>query len=323
MRITPLEIRKHTFDRSFRGYDTESVEAFLLSLSQEWERVGDDIRQSKQKLEVAEREIVRMKEIENSLFKTLKAAEEAQGQLNLKVQSEIEQIKENAKLEAEEILNEARKSAKMIVSDAENKAKFLVEEAVNDLKNYERDFKAMEKYKEFLVVELKRFANDTLEKVAKFEDNLSTRTNIQQIESVKAVPEISTSRESVSLPVAIPEKVVATTFVKQETLLQEVPLFSNLSDTKNETEINFEPANDFDDENEELPQVSKILEKKEQTVFNAKADELVREMRTVKVKPRKTGKDDGLPTVSSVMEEFGKDNSSGITNGGGSFFDDL
>lgn len=323
MRITPLEIRKHTFDRSFRGYDTESVEAFLLSLSQEWERVGDDIRQSKQKLEVAEREIVRMKEIENSLFKTLKAAEEAQGQLNLKVQSEIEQIKENAKLEAEEILNEARKSAKMIVSDAENKAKFLVEEAVNDLKNYERDFKAMEKYKEFLVVELKRFANDTLEKVAKFEDNLSTRTTIQQIESVKPVAEISTSRESVSLPVAIPEKVVAPTFVKQETLLQEVPLFSNLSDSKNETEINFEPAIDFDDENEELPQVSKILEKKEQTVFNVKADELVREMRTVKVKPRKTGKDDGLPTVSSVMEEFGKDNSSGITNGGGSFFDDL
>eukprot|EP01136_Pigoraptor_vietnamica_P041941 Opistho-1_new@15519 len=100
MRITPLEIRKHTFDKSFRGYDTESVEAFLLSLSQEWERVGDDMRQSKQKLEVAEREIVRMKEIENSLFKTLKAAEEAQDQINVKAQSEVEQLKENARIEA-------------------------------------------------------------------------------------------------------------------------------------------------------------------------------------------------------------------------------
>jgi len=325
MRITPLEIRKHTFDKSFRGYDTESVEAFLLSLSQEWERVGDDMRQSKQKLEVAEREIVRMKEIENSLFKTLKAAEEAQDQINVKAQSEVEQLKENARIEAEEILNEARKNAKMIVSDAENKAKFLVEEAVNDLKNYERDFKAMEKYKEFLVVELKRFANDTLEKVAKFEDNLSSRTTFQKIENVveKSVSPVSPSNEVKSTVVEEPTKQIPTVPVKEEVFIENTPLFAKAEESKNETEILFEPANDFDDENEELPEVHKILEKQDQVIFNAKADELVREMRTIKVKPRKPGKDDGLPTVSSVMEEFGKDNSSGISNGGGSFFDDL
>ena len=73
MRITPLEIRQHTFTKSFRGYDSESVDGFLLSLSQEWERISEDMRQTKFNLEVAEREILRMKEIENSLFKTLKA----------------------------------------------------------------------------------------------------------------------------------------------------------------------------------------------------------------------------------------------------------
>ncbi|MEA5260598.1 DivIVA domain-containing protein [Arcicella aquatica] len=306
MRITPLEIRKHTFDRSFRGFDTESVEAFLLSLSQEWERVGEDMRQSKQKLEVAEREIIRMQEIESSLFKTLKAAEEAQDKISLKAQAEIDQLKENAKIEVEEILNEARKSAKMIISDAENKAKFLVEEAVNDLKNYERDFKTMEKYKESLVEELKQFANDTLEKVAKFEDNLSSRTNFQKIENVTVA--------------ILPEPVVK---VAITTPIKETPLFPTEETSENNTNIVFEPANDFDDENEELPEVSKILDKKDSTVFNAKADELVKEMKTIKVKPKKLGKDDGLPTVSSVMEEFGKDNASGISNGGGSFFDDL
>lgn len=306
MRITPLEIRKHTFDRSFRGFDTESVEAFLLSLSQEWERVGEDMRQTKQKLEVAEREIIRMQEIESSLFKTLKAAEEAQDQISLKAQTEIDQLKENAKIEVDEILNEARKSAKMIISDAENKAKFLVEEAVNDLKNYERDFKTMEKYKESLVEELKQFANDTLEKVAKFEDNLSSRTNVQKIENVtEAIFPEPVAKAEVAIPV------------------KETPLFPKEETPENDTRIDFEPANDFDDENEELPEVSKIVEKKDNTVFNAKADELVKEMKTIKVKPKKPGKDDGLPTVSSVMEEFGKDNASGISNGGGSFFDDL
>ena len=78
MRITPLEIRQHTFDKSFRGYDTESVDAFLLSLSQEWERVAEEVRVTKQLLDKAEQEDTRVKEIESSLFKTIKVAEEAQ-----------------------------------------------------------------------------------------------------------------------------------------------------------------------------------------------------------------------------------------------------
>jgi cell division initiation protein len=339
MRITPLEIRQHTFDKSFRGYDTESVDAFLLSLSQEWERVSEELRQSKQQLEVAEREIIRMKEIENSLFKTLKAAEDAQQEINAKAQAEANLITDKAKQEAEEITKDAQKTADMVISEAENKAKFLVEDAVNDLKNYERDFKAMERYKDYLVVELKSFANDALDKVTKFEERINSRTNearlnelnIKVAEKAEEIP-VSIIETTPEPQVVVPsepiitaeeESVATIVDVQQETLVAETQ-----AAVKEETEIDFEPANDFDDENDELPTVHAIVQplatsEQPTELFNEMADSLTKEMKATRGRPRKITKDDSLPTVSSVMEDFTKDTPPAISNGGGSFFDNI
>jgi cell division initiation protein len=380
MRITPLEIRQHTFDKSFRGYDTESVDAFLLSLSQEWERVSEELRQSKQQLEVAEREIVRMKEIENSLFKTLKAAEDAQQEINAKAQAEADLITDKAKKDAEEITAEAQKSADMVISEADSKAKFLVEDAVNDLKNYERDFKAMERYKDYLVVELKSFANDALDKVTKFEERINSRTNearlndldikISEKQAEIIAPTVTVSEIPVEAVVQEVENVegnkVAEPIVEQlisvpvteietvtETIEEQIPA---VVESVKETEVDFEPASDFDDEDEELPTVHAILKEEEAKLptvssileendselptvnsilsqehhselnslpFNEVADNLTKEMKAVRGRPRKIGKDDNLPTVSSVMEEFAKESPAAISNGGGSFFDNI
>ena len=44
MKITPLEIRQKNFEKKLRGYDKDEVSAFLLSLSNEWERLVDVLR---------------------------------------------------------------------------------------------------------------------------------------------------------------------------------------------------------------------------------------------------------------------------------------
>ena len=370
MRITPLEIRQHTFNKSFRGYDTESVDAFLFSLSQEWERISEDVRNSRQQLEVAEKEIIRMKEIENSLFKTLKAAEDAQQNINAKAEAEANLITDKAQQDAEEIMNEAKKKADMMVSESENKAKFLIEEAVNDLKSYERDFKAMERYKDYLVVELKSFANDALDKVTKFEERINTRTSearlneldvkvaekiaepivqvvvsepmaeIVEPEMEENADELVIREEPVKLeeetqPVEIQE--VESNFLmqfppKSENQLSHSIFKGEIEEPRKpivETEIEFNPANDFDDENEELPTAHAII-KPEHTSealhnsFNETADNLMKEMKATRGRPRKiTPNDGGLPTVSSVMEEFTKETPATISNGGGSFFDSI
>lgn len=350
MRITPLEIRQHTFDKSFRGYDTESVDAFLLSLSQEWERISEDVRFSKQQLEIAEKEIVRMKEIETSLFKTLKAAEDAQQNINAKVEAEASLITDKARQDAEEITNEAQKKADMMISESENKAKFLVEEAVNDLKNYERDFKAMERYKDYLVVELKSFANDALDKVTKFEERINTRTGEAKLNELDTKVTDKLSQPSVVSPVM---EILVVPIVEEPvvelTLADESEDYSPVNEVVSEPvqievtepEIDFEPANDYDDENEELPTVHAIIGAEAETglfteallnptieipndTFNETADSLTKEMKATRGRPRKsTPNDGGLPTVSSIMEEFTKDVPAAISNGGGSFFDNI
>lgn len=356
MRITPLEIRQHTFDKSFRGYDTESVDAFLLSLSQEWERISEELRFSKQQLEIAEKEIVRMKEIETSLFKTLKAAEDAQQNINSKAEAEANLITVKARQDAEEITNEAQKKADMMISESENKAKFLVEEAVNDLKNYERDFKAMERYKDYLVVELKSFANDALDKVTKFEERINTRTSeaklheldtkvVEKLAQPLAVAHgIETPKAPiVTQPVKIEEAIVASAVnIESEHYLPWNVAISEPTQVELiEPEIDFEPASDYDDENKELPTVHAIISAEAATgllnnipsnpviqssdeTFNSTADNLTKEMKVTRGRPRKvTTNDGGLPTVSSVMEEFTKDVPATISNGGGSFFDNI
>ena len=57
MRITPLDIRQKTFEKNFRGYEKDEVNAFLLTLSQEWERVLDEDTEGRIKLEATEREV--------------------------------------------------------------------------------------------------------------------------------------------------------------------------------------------------------------------------------------------------------------------------
>src|SRR6187397_2909696 len=76
MRITPLDIRQKTFEKNFRGYEKDEVNAFLLTLSQEWERFMDENKELRIKLEATEREVSKLREVETSLFKTLKTAED-------------------------------------------------------------------------------------------------------------------------------------------------------------------------------------------------------------------------------------------------------
>lgn len=124
MRVTPLEIRQKTFEKKLRGYDTQEVDAFLQSLSHEWERLLDELRDQKFKLEQVEREYAKLKEVENSLYKTLKAAEETGANML-----------EQAKTEAASIQKDAQIFAASITADAERQARKKLEEADDVLKN--------------------------------------------------------------------------------------------------------------------------------------------------------------------------------------------
>jgi len=173
MKITPIEIRQHTFQRGLRGYDTEEVTAFLTSLSNEWERVLNENKMLKMQLEIAEKELNKLRELELTMLRMMKAAEDTSTQMTEQAKTAAEQYINDARQKGEEIIAEARKRGNMLIIDSENQSKYIREEVLGDFKNHERDLKAMEKYRDNLIVQLKTLANNTNDSVERFEKKFS------------------------------------------------------------------------------------------------------------------------------------------------------
>ena len=172
MKITPLEIRQKSFEKNFRGYDKDEVSAFLLSLSQEWEKVVEDQKELKYKLEVAEKEVDKLREVENSLFKTLKTAEATGTNMVEQANKQAELKIREAELKAETILNNARSRAKEIIDSAEEKADSIVETMEDRVRQLEQNYRLLENYRENILNDLVVLANSTLERVESAESKI-------------------------------------------------------------------------------------------------------------------------------------------------------
>jgi cell division initiation protein len=165
MKITPLEIRQKTFEKNFRGYERDEVHAFLLTLSQEWERFQDENKELRIKLESAEREVSKLREVENSLYKTLKTAEDTGVNVIEQARKTAELHVREAQLKAEAMLNEAKSKAKDTIEESESRAKHVIVEMEDRLKALVDNYKKLDSTREDLLSDLKRMASDIMERV--------------------------------------------------------------------------------------------------------------------------------------------------------------
>jgi cell division initiation protein len=165
MKITPLEIRQKTFEKTLRGYDKDEVSAFLLSLSQEWERTQDEVKELKMKLETAEREVVKLREVENTLYRTLKTAEDTGASITEQANKSAALLLGESQLKCDAMLSEAKMKARNVIEEAEQTTKQLVEEMEEKLKNLADQYKTMELHRDNLLSDLKRFAGETIDRV--------------------------------------------------------------------------------------------------------------------------------------------------------------
>lgn len=165
MKITPLEIRQKTFERTLRGYDKDEVNAFLLSLSQQWERTQDEVKEMKIKFESAEREVVKLREVENTLYRTLKTAEDTGASITEQATKSAALLLGESQLKADAMLSEAKTKARNIIEEAEQTTKHLVEEMEDKLKSLADQYKTMELHRDNLLADLKRFAGETIDRV--------------------------------------------------------------------------------------------------------------------------------------------------------------
>jgi len=165
MRVTPLEIRQKSFEKHFRGYDKDEVNGFLLTLSQEWERIVDENKELRIKLEATEREVTKLREVETSLYKTLKTAEDTGANVIEQARGAADLHLKETQLRANAILTEAKTKAKDTLDEAEEKVKELVIEMEERLKLMVDNYKKLESSREELISELRRLSNYTLDRV--------------------------------------------------------------------------------------------------------------------------------------------------------------
>lgn len=170
MKITPLEIRQKSFEKNFRGYEKDEVHAFLLTLSQEWERMMDENKELRIKLETTEREVSKLREVENSLFKTLKTAEDTGASVIDQARKAADLHLRESQLKSEALLNEAKTKARDTIEEAETRARDVIDDMEDRLKALVENYKKLETSREDLLSELKRMASDMMDKVERFKN---------------------------------------------------------------------------------------------------------------------------------------------------------
>lgn len=165
MKITPLDIRQKTFEKQIRGYDKEEVSAFLTYLSQEWEKVMDEKKMLQLQFEQADKEAKKLREIEQSLFKTLKTAEDTGASIIEHANDTANQILKEAQMEADLLISDAKNMAKNTRELAESKSKGVFEDLREEVSLLSKAYEELLAQRELLLGNLRKLAQDTLENI--------------------------------------------------------------------------------------------------------------------------------------------------------------
>ena len=192
MRVTPLEIRQKSFEKHFRGFDTEEVNAFLLTLSQEWERIQDENKELRIKMDSSEREVAKLREVESSLYKTLKTAEDTGANVIEQARQAAELHLKESQFKAEGMISEAKTKARNTIEESEARARHILAEMEDRLKSLVDNYKRLETTRDDMLSELKRMSSELMEKVdraklAAKEFNADAHLNIAKLEVKKTI----------------------------------------------------------------------------------------------------------------------------------------
>ncbi len=256
MKITPLEIRQKDFEKKLRGYDKDEVNAFLQSLSNEWERMLEENKDLNIKLQQAEREVKKLREVESSLYKTLKTAEETGANVIEQANKAAELHMKETQMNAEALLNESKNKARAMIEQAEVEARQIIEELQEAVKNLEQNHRDIENQREMALQELKNLSVALIEKVERntqepkefrFDDYIKrvkklAKESDQRIKAEKTSVEVkskivenleSTGRETESLAVKpTPTEKESESVGKEEEVEEKVTVETKVDESK-------------------------------------------------------------------------------------------
>jgi cell division initiation protein len=292
MKISPTAIRQKTFETSFRGFEKKQVTDFLEEMSVIMEQINQENLDLRSRLQQVEGEAKRLKDVEDSLFRTLKTAEDTGAAIITEATEAADQIIAEANQIAEETTKDAQRyadqlgvysadQARQITQAAEAKAKETMMVLSENLKGLVKSYEGLVEQREALVKSLRRLSQDALNQIDLSETHFS---RIDAKSYQRAVEELGRSNHfsaanAVNLaPVsqAIPtQQEVVTEKMDQEELQPEIfeEEGSNFSQVEEEEFISEEENSLFHEE--EISEISDELQ--EDILEDSQEEELVDE----------------------------------------------
>jgi DivIVA domain-containing protein len=155
-----------SFSKSFRGYDVSEVDAYVQSVQNFETETENNLAKSNQKTAELEAEVARLREIESSLFRALKLAEESQQNFAAKMEREAKTILDKATKEADAIKKKADVDAQKQALLTENERKQTLAQAGQELKEQERQLRNLQEAQKEIAAQLKHISEQTLGSIA-------------------------------------------------------------------------------------------------------------------------------------------------------------
>ena len=140
-----MQIPEVSFSKSFRGFDVQEVSDYVQSVALFEEEMNRQQAVLVEKVQALEQEVNRLREVETSLFRAMKLAEEAQKSWQEKVEKEASKVLDGAKKQAETLLATAEKDAQKAKLVIENERKQLIGQVEQEVKEQTRELKRLER----------------------------------------------------------------------------------------------------------------------------------------------------------------------------------
>lgn len=201
MKITPAAIRQRNFEVGFRGYEKKEVTLFLDEISEVVDALHKENMELKTKLQHTEAEAKRLKDVEESLFRTLKTAEDTGAAIIVEANEAADLIigdanetAYNATKHIDKMVSDmrlqAQQQAAAIIGAAETKAKETIIELRESMQGLVRSYEGLAEQREAMVKSMRRIAQDAANQIDLSEAHFS---RIDAKAHARAIDELSRS----------------------------------------------------------------------------------------------------------------------------------
>jgi DivIVA domain-containing protein len=169
MKLTALDLRKQEFNRTFRGFDTEEVEAFLQMVSTQWQEAMDELRRLEEKVREQEFKLEHYQKVEEALEEALKTARETSRRTLENAEQRARQLVEEAEQKVGLIMGEAEQQARKTLEDARQRSAEALKQGEAERHQLQRDVQRITSRRNEIVARLRAFLMSEMELLAHFE----------------------------------------------------------------------------------------------------------------------------------------------------------